>query len=242
MSAGRKPVVGICAAVHPARWTVWRDVHANVSPRTYSRAVGAAGGIPVLLPPDEDVVREPHQVLGLLDGLILTGGADVDPSLYGATADPEVQETNPERDRCEAALARGALDRDLPLLAVCRGMELLNVCRGGSLEQHLAEAERHLHTPGTFSDHDVRLEPGSLAARAVGRERFSVRSHHHQGVGDLGEGLVPTGWSEPDGVVEAIELPTHEFALGVLWHPEEDEGSTVVSSLVEVARDREPVA
>lgn len=236
MSAGRRPVVGICAAVHPARWTVWTDVDANISPRTYSMAVGAAGGLPIVLPPDEAATRDPGQVLDLIDALVLAGGADIDPALYGAERQPETQETNLERDRFEFAMAAGAIERDLPLVAVCRGMELLNVVRGGTLEQDLKEAERHLHTPGNFSDHDVRLEPGSLAARAVGDERVSVRSHHHQGVGELGEGLVATGWSESDGVVEAIELPERRYALGVLWHPEEDVKSSVVGSLVEASR------
>jgi putative glutamine amidotransferase len=233
--SGRRPVVGICAALHPAAWTVWRDVEANVSQRTYSVAVGRAGGLPLLLPADEASAAEPGQLLGLLDALILSGGADVDPSMYGAATEAETQPTNLERDRFEAALAQEALDRGLPLLAVCRGMELLNVVLGGTLEQHLAEADRHLHTPGAFSDHDVRLEPGSLAARAVGREHLAVRSHHHQGLATLGEGLVASGWSEPDGVIEAVELPGHPYALGVLWHPEEDPDSLVVASLVEAA-------
>ena len=235
-SAGdRRPVIGICAALHPAGWTVWRDVEANVSQRTYSVAVGRAGGLPLLLPADADAARDPGQLLGLLDALILTGGADLDPSLYEEAAGGETQSTNLERDTFEAALARGALERGLPLLGVCRGMELLNVVAGGSLEQHLPEAERHLHTPGQFVDHGVRLEAGSLAARAVGTERLAVRSHHHQGIGRLGAGLVASGWSEPDGVIEAIEMPGRDFVLGVLWHPEEDTESQVIAALTEAA-------
>lgn len=236
MSGLRRPVVGICAAVHPAAWTVWRDVEANVSQRTYSLAVGAAGALPIVLPPDEGGAREPDDVLDLVDALILAGGADIDPSLYGAKPQQETQASNVDRDRFELVVASRALERDLPLLGVCRGMELLNVVCGGTLEQHVPEAQRHLHTPGSFSDHDVRLEPGSLAAHAVGAERVAVRSHHHQGVGRLGDGLVATGWSEPDGVIEAFERPGHRYALGVLWHPEEDSGSNVVASLVDASR------
>jgi len=236
VTASQRPVVGICAAVHPAAWTVWRDVEANVSQRTYSLALGAAGAMPIVLPPDEGGVREPDGVLDLLDALILAGGADIDPSLYGAERQPETQDTNLDRDRFEFALAARALERDLPLLAVCRGMEVLNVVCGGTLEQHLPEAERHLHTPGRFSDHEVRLEPGSLAARAVGSERVAVRSHHHQGVAELGDGLVASGWSEPDGVIEAAENPDRRYVLGVLWHPEEDVKSSVLASLVEASR------
>lgn len=234
-TAGRRPVVGICAALHPAGWTVWRDVEANVSQRTYSVSVSRAGGLPLLLPADVATAREPDQLLGMLDALILTGGADLDPSLYGQPTASETQATNLERDEFEAALAGGALERGMPLLGICRGMELLNVIAGGTLEQHLPEAERHLHTPGKFVDHEVRLEPGSLAARTVGAERLAVRSHHHQGIGNLGEGLVATGWSVPDGVIEAIERPGHAFALGVLWHPEEDAESRVIAALVEAA-------
>ena len=235
MSSSRRPVVGICAALHPARWTVWTDVEANLSPRTYSVGVSAAGGVPVVLPADEVGAREPDQVLDLLDALILSGGADIDPSLYGEEALDETQPTRLARDEFEAALARRAIERALPVLGVCRGMELLNVVRGGTLEQHLPETERHLQTPGRFSDHAVRLEPGSLAARAVGRELLAVRSHHHQGLARLGEGVVPVGWSEPDGVIEAIELAGQAYALGVLWHPEEDVESRVVAWLVEAA-------
>ena len=129
------------------------------------------------------------------------------------------------------------MERDLPLLGVCRGLEILNVALGGTLEQHLGDAELHLHTPGRFSDHDVRLEPGSLAARAAGAERITVRSHHHQGVGRLGEGLVATGWAEPGEVIEAIELPDRRWALGILWHTEEEETSAVIASLVETAAE-----
>jgi putative glutamine amidotransferase len=232
----RRPVVGITAAIHPAAWTVWRDVEANISQRTYSLGAGDAGALPLILPTDEESARDPGQLLDLLDALVLAGGADIDPGMYGAQAAAETQITNRERDEFEAALARGALERDLPVLGICRGMQLLNVACGGTLEQHIAEADLHLHTPGTFSDHDVRLEPGSLAARAVGRERVAVRSHHHQGIGRLGEGLEITGWSEPDGATEAIEHPGHRFALGILWHAEEERQSPVIAALVDQAR------
>jgi putative glutamine amidotransferase len=125
------------------------------------------------------------------------------------------------------------------VLGICRGMQMLNVACGGTLVQHLPDAvgdDRHCHTPGAFSDHSVRLEPGSLAARAVGAERTEVKSHHHQAVDELGEGLVASGWSEPDGLVEALERHDRRHVLGVLWHPEEDERSRVIGALVEAAR------
>jgi putative glutamine amidotransferase len=229
------PVIGICAALERARWAAW-NVEANVSQRTYSDGIAAAGGVPIVLPPADEIAEDPDRLLDLLDGLILTGGGDIDPAAYGAEAGPDLVGARVERDRFELALARRALERDMPVLGVCRGMELLNVALGGTLEQELPEAQIHLHTPGEFTDHDVRLEPGSLAARAVGSERVSVRSHHHQGVGQLGAGLVVSAHSVPDGIVEAIELPDRRWALGVLWHAEEERRSPVIEALVDAAR------
>ena len=145
---------------------------------------------------------------------MLSGGADLDPASYGAEPDQRTTGYKAERDRFEIAMARRALERDMPVLGICRGMQLLNVACGGTLEQHLADSELHMHTPGQFSDHDVRLEPGSLAARVMGAERVSARSHHHQGVDELGEGVVATGWAEPGGVIEAIELPDRDVGAG----------------------------
>jgi putative glutamine amidotransferase len=238
----RRPVIGITAAIHPAAWTVWRDVEANLSQRTYSIVAGDAGALPLILPPDDASAEDPSQLLELVDALILSGGADIDPALYGAQAEAETQRFNPMRDRFELALARAALAGDVPLLGVCRGMQMLNVACGGTLEQHVAEADRHLHTPGQFADHEVRIAPGTLAAAAVGRERVAVSSHHHQGVGRLGNGLVATGWSEPDGVIEAIESPERAFALGILWHAEEERRTPMVAALAEAAREHTAVA
>lgn len=231
-----RPAIGICAAVERARFGAW-DQEVNLLPRGYADAVQGAGGLALLLPPDDDAAEHPGELIERLDGLLLAGGRDVDPLTYGARPDPETGEPSPERDRFELALVSAALERDMPVLGVCRGMQMLNVACGGTLVQHL-EGEpgvRHRHTPGVFSDHDVTLEPGSLAARAAGAERVSVRSHHHQGIGELGEELVVTGRSPEDGIAEAIELPGKRFALGVLWHPEEDEASGVIGALVTAA-------
>jgi putative glutamine amidotransferase len=204
--------------------------------RTYPAAVQRAGGLAVVLPPDDAAVGAPDPLLDRIDALLLAGGADVDPATYGATRHPETGPTWPERDRFEVALVRRALDRAMPVLGVCRGMEIMDVALGGTLVQHLDETDRHRHTPGAFGDHEVRLQEGSLAARAAGAERLTVKSHHHQGVDTLGEGLFATGWAVGDEVVEAIESPDHPFALGVLWHPEEDADSGIIGSLVEAAR------
>jgi putative glutamine amidotransferase len=227
--------VGICAAVERVRRDPWDEVVAMIQ-LTYPAAVQRAGGIALVLPPDEAALDAPDPFLDRVDGLLLAGGADVDPSAYGAELRPETGPTTPERDRFELALVRRALARALPVLGVCRGMEIMNVALGGTLVQHLDETDRHRHTPGAFGDHEVRLEPGSLVAAAAGAERLTVKSHHHQGVDSLGRALIASGWSVGDDLVEAIELPDHRFALGVLWHPEEGGEGGVIASLVEAAR------
>jgi putative glutamine amidotransferase len=231
-----RPVIGICTALERAQWSVW-DQQAMLTPRNYVDAVQRAGGLAVLLPPDALAAREPDEVLDLLDGLILAGGADIDPSFYGAEPHERTGGTVPERDVFELGLARRALERDLPLLGICRGMQLMNIATGGTLEQHLPEShghEDHRRSLGSFddSDHDVRLEPGSLAARVAGEEIHGTKSHHHQGIRDLGAGLRVTGWAQRDELPEAIEAPDKRFALGVQWHPEADELSPVIEAFV----------
>ena len=229
----------MCTAVEGVRFGVWDEVAAFL-PYAYARAVQRAGGLALMLPPDPAVAERPDEVLDRIDALVAAGGCDVDPASYGATErHPETGATTPERDAFEIALLRAAIDRDMPVLGICRGMQMLNVARGGALVQHLPDVvghEDHRHTPGKFADHEVRLEPGSLAARVVGREREPVKSHHHQALDGLGDGVVATGWSVDDDVVEAIELPERRFAVGVLWHPEEDEQSRVLQALVEEVR------
>ena len=231
-----RPVIGICAAIETAQWAAW-EVLVNLSPRAYSLAVQRAGGLALILPPDDVVAESPDELLDMLDALILAGGSDIDPASYGASPHPETRGTRPERDRFELGLGTRALERDMPVLGICRGMEMLNVIQGGTLVQHLPDLELHRHTPGVFCDHAVRLEPGSLAERVVGAERTEVKSAHHQGLDELGEGVVATGFADDD-VVEAIELPDRSFAVGVLWHPEEDERSRVVGAFVNEARER----
>jgi putative glutamine amidotransferase len=195
-----------------------------------------------MIPPDPALEEVPDEVLDLIDGLILAGGADIDPSNYGAEPHPETKDTVPERDATELALAGRAWERDLPVLGICRGMQLINVALGGTLRQHIPDDVGHSHhrrVPGSFdgSDHDVRLEPGSRAARAAGEELHSTKSHHHQGIAVLGDGLEVTGRSVLDELPEAVEAPGRRFVLGVQWHPEADERSRVIEALVEQARD-----
>ena len=235
-------MIGICTPLERARWGAW-DLPAFLLPRNYVDAVNRAGAFALLLAPDRALVEDPDEALDRIDGLMLAGGGDIDPAAYGAEPHPKTIGSVPERDAFEIALVRRALERDLPVLGICRGMQVINVACGGTLHQDLPEVlghEEHRRVLGTFegADHDVRLAPGSLAARAAGEELHVTKSHHHQGVDRLGEGLVVTGWSVIDELPEAIELAGNAFALGVQWHPEADETSRLIASLVEHAAPR----
>jgi putative glutamine amidotransferase len=228
-----RPIVGITTYAEDARWGVW-DAPAALIPLAYVRAIEEAGGRALLVPPATEGLEE---TLDVLDGLLFSGGADLDPGSYGAEAHPETNGVRPERDRAELALLEGALARDMPVLAVCRGSQVLNVGRGGDLVQHLPEVvghQGHKQAPGVFADHDVEVLP-ETRLRAVIGERAPVKSHHHQGYGRLGEGLREAAHAE-DGTVEAIEDPSRRFAVGVLWHPEEGEDAALFAALVEEAK------
>jgi putative glutamine amidotransferase len=236
-----RPVIGIATSLTTASWSVWEQ-RAALTPFGYIEAIHRAGGLAVMIPPDPEFKRDADEVLDLIDALILAGGNDIDPAAYGAERHPTVTETVTERDESELGLARRAWERDMPVLGICRGMQLLNVSRGGTLLQHLPDQVGHAEhriNPGSFdgADHDVRLDRGSLAARAAGEEVHVTKSHHHQGVDVVGEGLRVTGHSAlGDGLPEAMEAPDRRFVLGVQWHPEADETSTVIAALVEEAR------
>jgi putative glutamine amidotransferase len=233
------PVIGICAVRERARWSFW-DQEADLVARTYVASVQRAGGIAMLLPID---LRAPDVLLDRIDGLLLVGGADVDPASYGAPREQATEATYPERDAFEIALLLGALQRRLPLLAICRGMQLLNVALGGTLQQSLVAEDGsnpHRKVIGTFdgTEHQVTLDPGSLAARAVGEVLHTARCHHHQAVLELGQGLVISGRAATDGVTEAIETTDDAWALGVQWHPETDDRSRLFAALCDAAADR----
>lgn len=231
-----KPVVGITTYVTQAQFGAW-DAAAALVPVDYVRAVERAGGRPLLVPPSDDAVDE---TLDVLDGLIFSGGSDLDPELYGQDPHPETRGVVPERDRAELALLSAALERDMPVLAICRGSQVLNVAAGGDLVQHLPDEvghSRHRETPGEFAEHDVGLEQGTRLAELLG-DHAPVKSHHHQGFGRLGGGLRVSAHAD-DGAVEAVEDPSRRFALGVLWHPEAGEDLKLFEALVgEAARYR----
>lgn len=211
-----RPVIGLSTYVEPARWGAW-EVPAALLHEWYVDAVREAGGRAVLLPPDST----DDDVLDRIDGLILIGGADVDPTHYGAEAHPTVDVPRVERDAGELMLCRGARNRDLPLLGICRGMQVMAVAHGGSLIQDLPDAGYglvHREQPGSFTEHTVTLAEGSRAAVIYGANRIETNSSHHQGVADPGT-LTPVGWTD-DGLIEVLEAPDSRFALGVQWHPE----------------------
>jgi putative glutamine amidotransferase len=228
-----RPLIGITSYDEPVAWGAW-NVDAVLVPTAYVRAVEQAGGRALVIPPTDGSNGE---TLAVLDGLVFSGGGDIDPDAYGAEAHDETRGVNEKRDDAELALLRAALERDMPVLAVCRGSQVLNVALGGDLVQHLPELvghDRHLHTPGEFGDHDVRIEPKTRVGAILG-DRAPVKSHHHQAFGQLGRNLREAAWAG-DGTVEAIEDPTRRFAVGVLWHPEEGGDLALFEALVDEAR------
>lgn len=227
MSAAR-PVVGVTTYLVPAQWGAW-DMEAALVPADYVRGVVRAGGAPLLVPPGADV----DATLEVVDGLVFTGGSDLDPELYGAEAHAETNGVVRERDDFELALMRAALERDLPTLAICRGSQVLNVALGGDLEQHVPDrvgTNVHKEVNGVFAEHDVEVLPDTRLGSLLGA-RHDVKSHHHQGFGEVGDGLVVAARA-PDGTVEALEAPERRFTLGVLWHPEAGEDLALFEALV----------
>ncbi len=212
-------VIGLTTYAEPARMLVWQREFALLH-ATYVAATERAGGVAILLPPQAAGADE---VLDRIDGLVLTGGADVDPTRYGEVPAERTSAPRVQRDEWEIALARAALRRDVPLLAICRGLQVLNVVLGGSLHQHLPDVaghEGHQPAAGVFGSVDVSTEPGTRTAELTG-PRVRVSCHHHQALARLAPGLKVTGRAA-DGTVEAVEVPGQSFAIGVQWHPEEN--------------------
>jgi putative glutamine amidotransferase len=229
-----RPLIGITTYAEPlASWGHW-TLPAALIPLAYVRSVEGAGGRPLLVPPSDDGVSE---TLDVLDGLVFSGGSDIDPEAYGAEPHPETSHLRPARDEAELALLEAALERDMPVLAICRGSQLLNVARGGDLVQHLPDIvgdDKHKVTPGLFATHDVAVEPESTLGSLIG-PAARVESHHHQGIGRVGAGLDVVAYAD-DGTAEAVEDRDRRFTLGVLWHPEEGEDLRLFEALVEQAQ------
>jgi putative glutamine amidotransferase len=242
----RRPIVGIATALERAQYGVW-DGPCALLQFSYIEAVQRADAMALMLPPDPALVENPDEILDRIDALLLAGGCDIDPARYGQEPHPETTGMVPPRDEFELALLNRAIERDIPTLCICRGMQLLNVARGGTLIQHLPDvlhSDEHRRHPGTFegNEHDVQLTPGSLAALAAGSDLTMTKSHHHQAIDELGDGLIVTGRATSDDLAEAIELPDSSFVLGVQWHPEADVGSHIIGALVDEARQRISVA
>jgi putative glutamine amidotransferase len=232
------PLIGLSTYVDRARYGAWDEV-AAILPYNYVRSVSRAGGCAVLLPPPPEGpdAKRSAAVLGALDGLIVTGGPDVDPRLYGATAHGETDKPRQERDAWELALCRDALELGIPLLAICRGLQVLNVSLGGTLHQHLPDvldSNAHRAAPGQMTENRVALKAGSTVATVLGSETVGS-CHHHQAIDLIGEQLAAVGFAD-DGTIEAVEVIGSDFAIGVQWHPEDNqEDDRLFIALVEAA-------
>lgn len=227
-AGGVRPLIGISTYREPARWGTW-DTTAVLLPATYVDAVAAAGGSPVLLPTG----AVGPEVVGRLDGLVVAGGADVDPARYGQAPGPYTVRTRPDRDATESGLLAAALEQRLPVLAICRGMQLLNVVLGGDLVQHLPGEPgvlTHDPGPGRFADHEVTVQAGSRVAALLG-ERVLAHCHHHQALDRVASDLTVTARAE-DGTIEAVEGTSGGFCVGVQWHPEAGRDRRLFEALV----------
>ncbi len=211
-----QPVIGLTSYLEPAKWGAW-DQPAALIPWNYVNKLQAAGATVVILPPDADN----HEAISRLDGLVMAGGADIEPARYGEVHQEGTDKPRVERDASELGLYRAARDANLPVFGICRGLQIMAVAHGGSLHQHLPDVvgnTLHRDAPGTFNDHGATFTPGSLIAELVGATDVTVNSSHHQAVDSPGD-LTVTGYAE-DGTIEVCEDPSAEFVLGVQWHPE----------------------
>lgn len=227
-----RPLIGISTYREQARWGYW-DVPAVLLPATYADAVAECGGEPVLLPTGSTTAG----VVDRLDGLVVAGGADVDPARYGKPPGEHTTVLRPDRDAAELALLTAALERDLPVLAICRGMQLLNVLLGGDLVQHLPDVPDsgpHQTGPGLYAQREVRTVPGTALSQLLG-PTAPADCHHHQALGRIADGLTPAAWAE-DGVLEAVEAGDRRFCIGVQWHPEAGADRRLFGALANAAR------
>ncbi|SDG72875.1 anthranilate synthase component 2/putative glutamine amidotransferase [Sinosporangium album] len=226
-----RPLIGITAYLEAARWGSWVR-EATLSPPAYAKAVEKAGGIPVLLPPLG--LSGINGYVSALAGLILADGAPLDPAVYGEAAEDRAPAPQPHRDRFELALARAAVQADLPLLGVARGMHVLNAAQGGTLIPWLPDAVGHDRHAAPGTPHVIQISVSSGVGKAVG-DRIEVTAPHEQSVKRLGTGLLAVAWAD-DQIVEGVELSGHRFGLGVQWHPERGDDNRLIEALVGAAR------
>jgi putative glutamine amidotransferase len=233
------PTIGITTYHTKADWRGWSEEGALL-PWTYVTSIRASGGRPVLLPPGGDAA-EAEATVAVLDGVVIAGGGDLDPAIYGAAKHPKTEVNAPDRDVWELAVAEAAIRMSVPLLGICRGMQVLNVACGGTLHQHIPDLvghEAHSGTRNGFGVHKVRVTNGrTLAGILPGAEYFEVPTHHHQAVARVGDGLTAVGWAD-DGIIEAIEgTSEQDFLVGVQWHPEQGQDFRLFSTLVAAAEN-----
>jgi len=232
MHGDTRPFIGLTSWTRRVRSGV-KDRFNEAVPRGYTDGVEGASGLPVLIPNSEDPSLAASYV-ARLQGLLLTGGDDVHPRLFGEVPHPRIDLVDERRDRFEIALLRAARERGLPVLGICRGVQLMNVALGGSLYQDLpSQAENAMgHAQKTLEEgpwHEIEIRPGTRLAEILGETRVAVNSYHHQACRRVAEGLSVTA-TTADGIVEALEDPGHPFFLGVQWHPEVLEGGTAGTS------------
>jgi putative glutamine amidotransferase len=235
--AAPPPRVGLTTYRETAAWGVWHEP-ADLLPVSYTAGIAAAGGVPMLLPPGPADAEVIESVLEGIDGLLLTGGADIAPARYGADRDPSTGPERADRDGWELTLARAAEERGMPVLGVCRGMQVLAVAYGGELVQHLPDlvgSDAHCPVIGVHGRHDVKVAPGSRLAGIVG-DRLEVATYHHQAVAAVTGPLVASGWAD-DGTLEAVERDDGAWTLGVQWHPEVVGGEPLFAAFVEACRE-----
>jgi putative glutamine amidotransferase len=237
-------VIGICAAYERAAWSIW-SMDAAIVARTYLEHLAHDGAVPLALIPSDATVEHADELVSRVDGLLLLGGADVDPAEYGADRHPDLEATVPLRDRSEIALTQAAVRRGIPVLGICRGLHLMNVATGGSLHQHIGvHAERtHRRAPGRLDEttaHSIEVAQDSRLAAAIGGGAHEVNSHHHQAVDRLGEGARVTAISPDDGLVEAVEWDGPAFTVGVQWHPEAEQLGGIIQRFLDECRAGDP--
>jgi putative glutamine amidotransferase len=229
------PLIGITTYRQPADWGTWQRIPADLLPASYARSVSAAGGVPVLIPPVR-TASEADALAARLDGLIIAGGADVNPERYGQAPDPTVTAWGDDRDASELWLLDAASERALPVLGICRGMQLMAVHAGGSLIQHLPHRVGHARHSGgvnTYGELAVTVTAGHRVSQLVSKD-LVVACHHHQAVGTH-PGFIATAHAD-DGVLEAMEAEGDRFAVGVQWHPETEADCGLFAGLVDAAR------
>jgi putative glutamine amidotransferase len=239
-SSVSRPLIGITTYLEQSQTGVW-DVPASFLPKVYLDAVTNAGGIAILLPPQSVDAEIATQVVNSLDGLIVAGGKDVDPSRYGQAPHPTTDPPRLDRDAWEEALLHAAIETELPFLGICRGMQVLNVALGGTLHQHLPDVvgdSRFSGDNGVFADNEVVVVRNGIVPTLLSdTPKLSVQSYHHQGLDTVAPGLTVT--AESDGVIQAVELEGVPFGVAVQWHPEQSpEDLRLFEGLIEAARTR----